>query len=255
MAAGVPVTGAVSGIAMGLVQYGDDITVLTDIQGMEDAFGDMDFKVAGTKKGITAMQMDIKVKGLNREILNEALTQANKGRTEIMEAMDAVISEPRTEVGEYAPKMEKMQIKPDKIREVIGQGGKVINQIIEDCDDVKIDIEDDGSVVIYHTDQSAIDKAKAIIEGIVREAKVGEVYDAKVMRIENFGAFVQLFPGTDAFLHVSKINHDHIAKVEDVLKIGQTIKVKIIEIDNRGRVNASSKALMEKPEAKKPEVK
>ncbi|CAM3665720.1 polyribonucleotide nucleotidyltransferase [Erysipelothrix urinaevulpis] len=255
MAAGVPIKAAVSGIAMGLVQYGDDITVLTDIQGMEDHFGDMDFKVAGTKKGITALQMDIKVKGLNREILQEALAQAHKGRFEIMEAMDAVISEPRTNVGQYAPKIAQLQIDPEKIRDVIGTGGKIINQIIEECDDVKIDIEDDGRVVIYHNDQKAIDKAKSMIEDIVREAKVGEIYEAKVVRIEKFGAFVELFKGTDALLHISKLEHSRVDKVEDVLSLGDVVKVKIIEIDDRGRVNASRKALLPKPEPKKEEVK
>lgn len=254
MAAGVPIKAAVSGIAMGLVQLGDDYTILTDIQGMEDHFGDMDFKVAGTKNGITALQMDIKIKGLSREILQEALAQAKIGRAEMMDAMDAVISEPRPEVGTYALKIAQLQIAPDKIRDVIGAGGKIINQIIEDADNVKIDIEDDGRVVIYHSDMAAINKAKSIIENIVREAKVGEIYDAKVVRIEKFGAFVQLFEGTDALLHVSKIAHERIENVEDVLKLGDIIQVKVTEIDDRGRVNASRKALLPKPEVKKPEV-
>lgn len=254
MAAGVPIKAAVSGIAMGLVQLGDDYTILTDIQGMEDHFGDMDFKVAGTKNGITALQMDIKIKGLSREILQEALAQAKIGRAEMMDAMDAVISEPRPEVGTYALKIAQLQIAPDKIRDVIGAGGKIINQIIEDADNVKIDIEDDGRVVIYHSDMAAINKAKSIIENIVREAKVGEIYDAKVVRIEKFGAFVQLFEGTDALLHVSKIAHERVENVEDVLKLGDIIQVKVTEIDDRGRVNASRKALLPKPEVKKPEV-
>ncbi len=253
MAAGVPIKAAVSGIAMGLVQLGDDYTILTDIQGMEDHFGDMDFKVAGTKNGITALQMDIKIKGLSREILQEALAQAKIGRAEMMDAMDAVISEPRPEVGTYALKIAQLQIAPDKIRDVIGAGGKIINQIIEDADNVKIDIEDDGRVVIYHSDMAAINKAKSIIENIVREAKVGEIYDAKVVRIEKFGAFVQLFEGTDALLHVSKIAHERVENVEDVLKLGDIIQVKVTEIDDRGRVNASRKALLPKPEVKKPE--
>ncbi|WP_159648625.1 polyribonucleotide nucleotidyltransferase [Erysipelothrix aquatica] len=254
MAAGVPIKAAVSGIAMGLVQLGDDYTILTDIQGMEDHFGDMDFKVAGTKNGITALQMDIKIKGLSREILQEALAQAKIGRAEMMDAMDAVISEPRPEVGTYALKIAQLQIDPDKIRDVIGAGGKIINQIIEDADNVKIDIEDDGRVVIYHSDMAAINKAKSIIESIVREAKVGEIYDAKVVRIEKFGAFVQLFEGTDALLHVSKIAHERVENVEDVLKLGDIIQVKVTEIDDRGRVNASRKALLPKPEVKKPET-
>ncbi|MDE8142095.1 polyribonucleotide nucleotidyltransferase [Erysipelothrix rhusiopathiae] len=255
MAAGVPVKAAVSGIAMGLVQYGDDYTILTDIQGMEDHFGDMDFKVAGTKKGITALQMDIKIKGLSEDILREALAQAKTGRAEMMAAMDEVISEPRNFVGEYAPKIAQMNIKPDKIRDVIGAGGKIINQIIEDCNDVKIDIEDDGRVVIYHTDQASIDKAKAMIENIVRVAAVGEIYDAKVVRIEKFGAFVNLFQGTDALLHVSKMDHNRVEKPEDIVKLGDIVKVKVMEIDEKGRVNVSRKALLPKPEVKKEDEK
>ncbi|WP_281192745.1 polyribonucleotide nucleotidyltransferase [Erysipelothrix rhusiopathiae] len=255
MAAGVPVKAAVSGIAMGLVQYGDDYTILTDIQGMEDHFGDMDFKVAGTKKGITALQMDIKIKGLSEDILREALAQAKTGRAEMMAAMDEVISEPRNFVGEYAPKIAQMNIKPDKIRDVIGAGGKIINQIIEDCNDVKIDIEDDGRVVIYHTDQASIDKAKAMIENIVRVAAVGEIYDAKVVRIEKFGAFVNLFQGTDALLHVSKMDHNRVEKPEDIVKMGDIVKVKVMEIDEKGRVNVSRKALLPKPEVKKEDEK
>ncbi|AZK44567.1 polyribonucleotide nucleotidyltransferase [Erysipelothrix piscisicarius] len=255
MAAGVPVKAAVSGIAMGLVQYGEDYTILTDIQGMEDHFGDMDFKVAGTKQGITALQMDIKIKGLSEDILREALAQAKKGRAEMMAAMDDVISEPRTFVGEYAPKIAQMNIKPDKIRDVIGAGGKIINQIIEECNDVKIDIEDDGRVVIYHTDQASIDKAKSMIKNIVRVAEVGEIYDAKVVRIEKFGAFVNLFPGTDALLHVSKMDHSRVEKPEDIVKLGDIVKVKVMEIDEKGRVNVSRKALLPKPEVKKEDVK
>lgn len=247
MAAGVPIKAPVSGIAMGLVQYGEHYTILTDIQGMEDHFGDMDFKVAGTDKGITALQMDIKIEGLTEDILREALEQAHKGRQEIMETMVATISEPRSEVGEYAPKIAQLQIDVDKIRDVIGTGGKIINQIIEESDNVKIDIEDDGRVVIYHHNQQMINKAKNMIEEIVKEAKVGEIYDAKVVRIEKFGAFVELFKGTDGLLHISKIDHKRIDKVEDVLNIGDTVKVKVVEIDDRGRVNVSRKALIERP--------
>lgn len=250
MAAGVPIKSAVSGIAMGLVTYGDHYTVLTDIQGMEDHFGDMDFKVAGTKNGITALQMDIKIAGLTEEILKEALAQAHKGRAEIMVAMDTVIDAPRDSVAEYAPKIEKLKIDPNKIRDVIGAGGKIINQIIEDCDNVKIDIEDDGRVVIYHTDAKAIQKARSIIENLVREAKKGEIYDAKVVRIEKFGAFVQLFEGTDGLLHVSKIAHERVENVEDVLKLGDIVQVKVTEIDDKGRVNVSRKALLPRPEKK-----
>lgn len=248
MASGVPIKAAVAGIAMGLVTYGDHYTVLTDIQGMEDHFGDMDFKVAGTKDGITALQMDIKIAGLTEEILREALAQAKKGRELIMANMMETISETRNEVGVYAPKIVKMKIDPDKIRDVIGAGGKVINQIIEDCNQVKIDIEDDGRVLIYHQDAAAIRKAQSIIESLVKNAKVGEVYEGKVVRIENFGAFVELFPGTDGLLHVSKINWSRVEKPSDVLNLGDTIKVVVSEIDDRGRVNVSHREFEEKPE-------
>ncbi len=248
MAAGVPIKAPVSGIAMGLVQYGDDYTVLTDIQGMEDHFGDMDFKVTGTKNGITALQMDIKIEGLTEEILRESLEQAKKGREEIMETMVGTIAESRPQVGKYAPKLAQLRIDVDKIRDVIGSGGKIINQIIEESGDVKIDIEDDGRVVIYHYDQAMIDKARGMIEAIIREAKVGEIYDAKVMRIEKYGAFVELFKGTDGLLHISKLDHKRIDKVEDVLKLGDIVKVKVTEVDEKGRVNVSRKALIERPE-------
>ena len=259
MAAGVPIKAAVAGIAMGMVMRDGEYSILSDIQGMEDAFGDMDFKVAGTSKGITAMQMDIKVDGISREILEEALTQAKIGRDHIMENMMATISEPRSDVGEYAPKMATMKIDEDKIRDVIGRGGDVINDIIEKSDDVKIDIEDDGTVVIYHTDREAINHAIKMIENIVRVAKVGEIYDAKVARIENFGAFVELFPGTDGLLHISKIAHERTENVSDVLKVGDIVKVKVLEVDNRGRVNVSRKDLLPKlerrPAAKREETK
>ncbi len=255
MAAGVPIKAPVAGIAMGMVQYGEHYTILTDIQGMEDFFGDMDFKVAGTENGITALQMDIKVEGLNEEMLREALAQAHIGRQEIMANMMSAIDTPRDGVAKYAPKIAKMKIDVDKIRDVIGQGGKVINQIIEDSGDVKIDIEDDGRVVIYHTDQEMIDKAMSMIEAIVKEAKVGEIYDAKVVRIEKFGAFVNLFKGTDGLLHISKIDHKRVEKVEDVLKLGDIVKVKVTEVDDRGRVNVSRKDLLPKPEKKVTETK
>lgn len=248
MAAGVPIKAPVAGIAMGLVTYGDYYTVLTDIQGMEDHFGDMDFKVAGTKEGITALQMDIKIEGLTTEILREALAQAKIGRMQIMENMMAVISEPRKEVGKYAPKIHQLKIPTDKIRDVIGAGGKIINQIIADCDNVKIDIEDDGRVVIYHQDLAAIRKAADMIEAIVRVAKVGEIYEGKVVRVESFGAFVELFPGTDGLLHVSKIAHERVENTSDVLKLGDVVKVMVTEIDEKGRVNVSRKALLPKPE-------
>ena len=248
MAAGVPIKAPVAGVAMGLIQNGENYSILTDIQGMEDHYGDMDFKVAGTREGITALQMDIKCKGITREIFKEALAQAHKGRMEILANMATAIAEPRKEVSEYAPKMVTFMIPTDKIREVIGTGGKVINDIIEKCDDVKIDIDDDGKVVIYHTSKQAIEKAKAMIDEITREAKVGDVYDATVVRLEKFGAFVELFKGQDALLHVSKIKHERVDKVEDVLKIGDKIRVKVMEIDEKGRVNVSAKELLPKPE-------
>jgi len=248
MAAGVPIKAQVAGIAMGLVTYGDSYTILSDIQGMEDHFGDMDFKVAGTAAGVTALQMDIKIEGLTPQILKEALDQAKIGRMHILENMNQMISEPRKEVGQYAPKLHKLQVPVDKIREIIGPGGKMINQIIADCDNVKIDIEDDGRVVIYHHNREAIDKAVQRIESLVKSAKVGEIFDGKVVRIEKFGAFVSLFPGTDGLLHVSKISYDRVEKVEDVLKLGDIIKVIVTEVDEKGRVNVSAKDLLPKPE-------
>lgn len=253
MAAGVPIKAPVAGIAMGLVKDGDYYTILTDIQGMEDHYGDMDFKVAGTNNGITALQMDIKIDGITREILVEALEQARKGREHIMGNMMSAISEPREDVSTYAPKIHQMMINPEKIRDVIGPSGKMINQIIAACDNVKIDIEDDGHVVIYHMDKEPLMKAAEMIFNIVREAKVGEIFEAKVVRMEKFGAFVELFPGCDGLLHVSKIAHERIEKPEDVLKLGDVVKVKVIEIDDKGRVNVSRKALIEKPKAPKKE--
>lgn len=257
MAAGVPIKAPVAGIAMGLIMDEDssNYTVLTDIQGMEDHFGDMDFKVAGTSEGITALQMDIKVTGITEDVFKEALSQAKIARTQILENMLATIPAPREDVGTYAPKIEQFYIDPDKIREVIGTNGKVINKIIEDCNEVKIDIEDDGKVVIYHMDRASITKAADMIRDIVRVAKVGDIYEAKVVRIEKFGAFVNLFTGTDGLLHISKINYDRVEKVEDVLTIGDIIKVKVMEIDDRGRVNVSAKALLPRPEKKDVEAK
>ena len=253
MAAGVPIKSPVSGIAMGLITSGpiDDehpYTILTDIQGMEDHLGDMDFKVAGTSEGITALQMDIKIKGITEEILRLALAQAKTARAEILENMLAAIPSVRPELSKYAPKFATMRIDVDKIKEVIGKGGETINDIISKCDQVKIDIAQDGLVTIYHMDQEAINKAKAMIERIVRVAKVGEIYDAKVVRIENYGAFVELFEGTDALVHVSKISHERVEHPKDVLKAGQVVKVVVTEIDEKGRVNASMKDLIKKEE-------
>ena len=246
MAAGVPIKAPVAGVAMGLITTGNNYSILTDIQGMEDHYGDMDFKVAGTREGITALQMDIKCKGITREIFKEALAQAHKGRMEILDNMATAIAAPRPEVSEYAPKMVTFNIASDKIRDVIGKGGETINKIIEECDQVKIDIDDDGKVVIYHTSKQAIEKAKGMIEDITREAKVGEIYEATVVRLEKFGAFVELFKGTDALLHVSKIRNERVEKPEDVLKLGDKIKVKVTEIDEKGRVNCSAKDLLPK---------
>lgn len=249
MAAGVPIKAPVAGIAMGLIMDDDSgkYTVLTDIQGMEDHFGDMDFKVAGTTNGITALQMDIKVTGITKNIFEEALAQAHKARLEILDNMLACISEPRKQLSPYAPKIAMMNIDPDKIKDVIGPGGKMINEIIAQCDNVKIDIDDDGKVVIYHNDYDTIEKAKQMISDIVRVAKVGDVYAAKVVRLEKFGAFVNLFGNTDGLLHISKISHHRVEKVEDVLKLGDIIDVKVTEIDNKGRINVSAKALLPKP--------
>lgn len=248
MAAGVPIKAPVAGVAMGLImdEESGKYTVLTDIQGMEDHFGDMDFKVAGTEQGITALQMDIKVKGITKEIFEEALAQANKARKEILANMLEAIPEPRKELSPYAPKICQMKISTDKIKDVIGPGGKMINQIIAECDNVKIDIEDDGSVVIYHKDQAAIDKARDMIAEICREAKIGDVYEGKVVRIESYGAFVNLFGKTDGLLHVSNISWNRVDKVEDVLKIGDLIDVKVTEIED-GKIKVSAKALLPKP--------
>ncbi|AME09794.1 polyribonucleotide nucleotidyltransferase [Gemella sp. oral taxon 928] len=239
MAAGVPIKSQVAGIAMGLVKKDEHYTILTDIQGMEDHLGDMDFKVAGTAEGITALQMDIKIDGLSEQILKESLEQARIGRLQILAHMNEVISEPRQDVSVYAPKIKIIKIKPEKIKDVIGSGGKVINEIIEQTG-VKIDIEQTGEVFISSPDLEQINKAIDIIENIVREAEVGEIYLAEVKRIEKFGAFVELFPGVDALVHISKLAKERVNKVEDVVKIGDTLKVKVIKIDEKGRVDATA---------------
>jgi len=253
MAAGVPLKAMVSGIAMGLITSGPldgkhPYTVLTDIQGLEDHLGDMDFKVAGTAKGITALQMDIKIRGINRAVLQEALTQAHGAREHIREVMAGAIAEPRPDVGRYAPKLHQMRIPVDKIRDVIGSGGKIINEIIAKCDNVKIDIEDDGRVMIYHMDRAPIDKAASIIEGIVREAKVGEVYEGKVVRIEAYGVFVNLFGDVDGMVHVSRLAWKRIENPKDFVKLGQKLKVIVTEIDEKGRVACSHREFEAKPE-------
>src|SRR5699024_7330212 len=249
MDAGVPLKAPVAGIAMGLVKKDENYTILSDIQGMEDALGDMDFKVAGTPAGITAIQMDIKIDGLSEDILKEALEQARVGRQHILEHMLSTISEPRTELSAYAPKIEVMHIKPAKIRDVIGPGGKKINEIIDETG-VKLDIEQDGTVFIGSSDQDAIGRARAIIEDIVREAEVGQIYNGEVRRIEKFGAFVQLFPGKDALVHISQLDTARVNKVEDVTKVGDKMLVKVTNIDNQGRVNASRKELLQDEEKK-----
>jgi len=251
MAAGVPIKGMVSGIAMGLISTGDlndhPYQILTDIQGLEDHFGDMDFKVAGTEKGITALQMDIKIAGVTREVLAKALAQANKARKEIRDVMAKAIKEPRPDVSEFAPKLDKMTVPVDKIREVIGTGGKVINEIIAACDNVQIDIDDDGHVVIYHMNREMINKAKAMIENIVREAKVGEVYEGKVTRIEDYGVFVNLFGNCEGLCHVSRLDWGYVEKASDKVKVGDTLKVRVCEIDDHGKVKVSHREFIEKP--------
>ena len=252
MAAGVPIKGIVSGIAMGLISSGPldgkhPYTILTDIQGLEDHFGDMDFKVAGTEKGITALQMDIKIKGVTKEVLREALAQAHEARAKIREVMKKAISEPRKDVGKYAPKMDTFFIDVDKIRDVIGTGGKVINEIIAQCDNVKIDIEDNGQVTLYHMDREVINKAKQIILDIVREAKVGEEFVGEVTRVEDYGAFVKLFGNVEGLCHVSRLGWGYVSRASDVVKVGDKLKVKVIEIDDHGKVKVSAKEFMEKP--------
>ncbi|MCW8644711.1 polyribonucleotide nucleotidyltransferase [Streptococcus macedonicus] len=246
MAGGVPIKAPVAGIAMGLISDGSNYTILTDIQGLEDHFGDMDFKVAGTREGITALQMDIKIEGITPQILKEALAQAKKARFEILDLIEATIPAPRAQLAPTAPKIDTIKIDVDKIKVVIGKGGETIDKIIEETG-VKIDIDDDGNVSIYSSDQAAIDRAKEIIASLVREAKVGEVYHAKVVRIEKFGAFVNLFDKTDALVHISEISWSRTANVSDVLEVGEKVDVKVIKVDDKGRVDASMKALLPRP--------
>ncbi|MGN7939834.1 polyribonucleotide nucleotidyltransferase [Virgibacillus sp. 6R] len=249
MDAGVPIKAPVAGIAMGLVKSGENYTVLTDIQGMEDHLGDMDFKVAGTENGVTALQMDIKIAGLSREILEEALQQAKKGRMEILKTMLDTISAPKQQLSRYAPKILTMTINPDKIRDVIGPSGKQINKIIEETG-VKIDIEQDGTVFISSVNEEMNQKAKKIIEDIVREVVVGQMYLGKVKRIEKFGAFVEIFNGKDGLVHISELAEERVGKVEDVVSIGDEILVKVTEIDKQGRVNLSRKAVLKEQKEK-----
>ena len=247
MAGGVPIKAPVAGIAMGLISDGTNYTVLTDIQGLEDHFGDMDFKVAGTRRGITALQMDIKISGITPAILEEALAQAKVARFEILDVIEAVIAEPRPELAPTAPKIDSIQIPVDKIKVVIGKGGETIDKIIAETG-VTIDIDEEGLVQIFSSDQDAINRAKTIISDLVREAKVGEVYTVPVVRIEKFGAFVHLFNKTDALIHISELAWERTERVEDVVKVGDTVTVKIIKIDEKGRIDASIKTLLPKPE-------
>ncbi len=243
MDAGVPIKAPVAGVAMGLIKDGEHVSVLTDIQGMEDHLGDMDFKVAGTAEGVTAIQMDIKINGIDRNILQDALKQAREGRLFILSKMMEAIQTPREQLSPYAPKIMTMHINPDKIRDVIGAGGKIINKIIEETG-VKIDIEQDGRVFIASTNQEMNEKARSIIEGIVKEVVIGEIYIGTVKRIEKFGAFVEILPGKDGLVHISQLSTERVAKVEDVVAIGDTITVKVTEIDQQGRVNLSRKAVL-----------
>lgn len=253
MAAGVPIKAPVAGIAMGLITAGDDYTILTDIQGMEDHLGDMDFKVAGTRKGICALQMDIKIKGITKKILKEALAQAKDARMEILDVMEKQIKEPRKEVSKYAPKTYTFMIKPEKIKDVIGKGGEMITKIIleasnvksvTDINAVKVDLEDDGRVVIYHSNQEIIDKTVEMIKDVVKEVEEGEIYTAKVVKIEEFGCFVQVWPGCEGLVHISELAKERVNKTEDVVKLGDEIVVKCIGWDKKGRLNFSRKKVL-----------
>jgi len=241
MAAGVPIKAPVAGIAMGLITYGDDYTILTDIQGLEDHLGDMDFKVAGTKDGITALQMDIKIRGISYEILKEALYQAKQGRLEILDHMEHTIDKVRPELSKYAPKVKMTRIKVDKIKDVIGSGGKVINDIIAKCNDVKIDIEQDGRVFVMHSDMQYVDKCISIIENMVREVEVGKTYSGIVKRIEKFGVFVELWAGCEGLCHISKLSKERVEKCESVVSVGDTILVKCINVNEKGQIDLSRK--------------
>ncbi|MGC2129727.1 MAG: polyribonucleotide nucleotidyltransferase, partial [Candidatus Aquilonibacter sp.] len=244
MDAGVPITEHVAGVAMGLVLKGKDYTVLTDIQGLEDALGEMDFKVAGTKKGITAIQMDIKVQGITIEIMREAMAQAKKSRFFIIDKLVETIAQPRAELSQYAPRMIVIKINPDKIKDVIGPGGKIINKIIAETGVEKIDIEDDGTVFITSLDGASGEAARQYVENITKDIKVGEIYTGTVKRVIPIGAFVEILPGKEGLVHISQLAPERVAKVEDVLNVGDTTQVKVLEIDGQGRVNLSRKAVL-----------
>ncbi len=243
MDAGVPIKAPVAGVAMGLIKEGEHFSILTDIQGLEDHLGDMDFKVAGTAAGVTAIQMDIKIDGIDRNILNQALEQAREGRMFILGKMLEIIQQPRTSLSQYAPKILILHINPDKIRDVIGAGGKIINKIIEETG-VKIDIEQDGTVFIASSNEEMNQKAKSIIEGIVKEVVVGEIYEGTVKRVEKFGCFVEILPNKEGLVHISQLAAERVAKTEDVVQVGDKITVKVTEIDQQGRVNLSRKAVL-----------
>lgn len=249
MDAGVPISAPVAGIAMGLIKQDEKVVVLSDIQGLEDHLGDMDFKVAGTKEGITALQMDIKISGISEEILKEALEKARQGRLFILDKMTALIAEPEAEISKYAPRILTIKIHPDKVREVIGPGGKVINKIIDETG-VIIETQDDGTINVTSVNRENGEKAIKMIEDIVKEVEAGETYLAKVTKIMNFGAFAELLPGKEGLIHISNIAHERINKVEDVLSVGDKVMVKVTEIDKQGRINLSKKALLPKPERK-----
>ncbi len=262
MTAGVPIKAPVAGIAMGLITHEDDYTILTDIQGMEDHLGDMDFKVAGTKDGITALQMDIKIKGITKEILKEALAQAKKARLEILDVIKNQIAEPRKEVSKYAPKMETFIINPAKIKDVIGKGGEMITKIICEASNVtevtnvnavKVELEDDGRVIIYHSDKEIIDKTRKMIEDITREVEEGKIYNAKVVKVEDFGCFVEIWPGCEGLVHVSQLAHERVEKPSDVVAVGDEILVKALGADKRGRQNFSRKDALPKKVVRKKE--
>ncbi len=263
MAAGVPIKAPVAGIAMGLITKGKKYTILTDIQGIEDHMGDMDFKVAGTKKGITALQMDIKIKGVTKNILKEALEQAKKARLEILDLMTSVIPEPRKELSPYAPKIEMININPEKIKDVIGRGGEMITKIILECspegvttvsdkDAVKVDLQDDGKVIVYHTDKDVIRRTIERIENIVREVEDGKIYTGKVVKVEDFGCFVSLWDGCEGLVHVSQLANERVNKPSDIVKVGDEIVVKSLGYDNKGRLNLSRKEALPKSEKKEP---
>lgn len=250
MDAGVPIKAPVAGIAMGLIMSKDEqsFSILTDIQGMEDHLGDMDFKVAGTEAGVTAIQMDIKISGINREILEQALEQAREGRLHILKHMMSTISKPREELSPYAPKILTMSINPEKIRDVIGPQGRVINKIIEETG-VKIDIEQDGRVFIASINHEANLRAKQIIEDLVREVAVGQIYLGTVKRVEKYGAFIELFAGKEGLCHISQLAEERVAKTEDVVAVGDKVQVKVTEIDDQGRINLSRKAVLKEQAA------